>query len=714
MAEAIAEQAHKVNVPSALMTLFGRAIKAQKDAVAWYKSSQQDDAGHIRFINVLEETAKTLRPLIKVLKSQTNGNKASSGMDSIHNRFSKLTVEEATDAATNAQTQNIETRLPPVASVQIEQSDSEAEEEFFFAFYSFLKGLHELQDVVQEAWFRWQNFNIDLIAAALLTNTVIDLVRHAESEFDLLLKRPSKYLASMFPVWSLPALLYHRHHPSPDGIGIRDVVLPSDVHVTIQENDYEKMHANWCLWPVYTGLRYCVNRIKKSEPMDADEDELAAIGADTVGDIKRISNLAKEFRMYACATKNFFEQDEVTRSMKLIFSNYRIPIWTTFGIQLLLNIQDIMDFSMREGKGHKIPFDSLQRILDEELENWHNFEEWELLFKPSVEDTGSKAQRELVKESLRTYNDIIGHQMTPAIEYNTIRCGLIKYDLSSTLHEAGRHLEQFMCYVSTTAHLYTANMENVLYGQDPNWLFYGGIPKTLDEAHRKCKLVFDMEHLKPGRKASYVSSKASPLMKDTSILSPSLGPWMTGWSSKNEIDKLVTNLNNILCDKASYTQLARKLHATTEWVERDIAWRRRTRFFEEVSQQGPSVLLRDFSLFVEGEMQNVYFDWLNMYRICGQLSHKYHGKNEPALPEYESPRSVWRKYFADLGVPVIEGDSDIQIVHGNDATGLDHTSDEDDNGGLDAVGKKKKKKKDRIVIPWDKLDALTGPRPGLW
>jgi hypothetical protein len=40
------------------------------------------------------------------------------------------------------------------------------------------------------------------------------------------------------------------------------------------------------------------------------------------------------------------------------------------------------------------------------------------------------------------------------------------------------------------------------------------------------------------------------------------------------------------------------------------------RLFEDAPADGPPALLRDFSLFLEGEMQTVFFDWIAMYRIC--------------------------------------------------------------------------------------------------
>ncbi|KAI4680239.1 uncharacterized protein J4E88_006131 [Alternaria novae-zelandiae] len=531
IAEAIAKQAKKVKVPSPLLTVFGRAIKARKEAQAWYKSAKLEDEGHNHFINILSRVQEILRPLVPVARAIKP--EKSNGVD---NRFKKLTVEEVADTSPK---ENVEQQatLPPVVTADIEQSEEEAEEEFFFAIHSFLAGIHEIQDVVQDSWFKTQDFNRDLMASALLTNTAIDLVRRAESEFDLNLKRPSRYPVSKFPVWSLPALLYHHYHPLPDDVKIHKVVVPSDVSIQFNEDEYDKIHANWCFWPAYTGLRFCVNRIKKFPYLDANEDELQAIGADSVPQIRRTFELAKGFRVYTSAHQRFWAQDEVTRGMKIMFTDKAIPIWVTFGIQTLLDIQDIKDNRMGEGKGFNNSF--------------------------------THARGKLLYPNDPTWPD----------------------------------------------------MEYLLYSQDPNHIFYGGIPKTLDESYRKINLAFGSKMPRIDSSGKYRFHKSSRMFQETSLLSPILQSRMTGWSdhTNESVNELASNLNVLLCDKTKQGQLARQLGASPDWVESEIDTRRVVRLFEDGPADGSPVLLRDLSLFIEGEMQNVYFDWISMYRICGDI-----------------------------------------------------------------------------------------------
>ncbi|KAI4645148.1 hypothetical protein J4E93_005948 [Alternaria ventricosa] len=633
IAEAIAKQAKKVKVPSPLLTVFGRAIKARKEAQAWYKSAKLEDEGHNHFINILSRVQEILRPLVPVARAVKP--EKSNGVD---NRFKKLTVEEVADTSPKEKVERQAT-LPPVVTADIEQSEEEAEEEFFFAIHSFLAGIHEIQDVVQDSWFKTQDFNRDLMASALLTNTAIDLVRRAESEFDLHLKRPSRYPVSKFPVWSLPALLYHHYHPLPDDVKIQKLVVPSDVSIQVNADEYDKIHANWCFWPAYTGLRFCVNRIKKFPYLDANEEELQAIGAESVPEIKRTFELAKAFRVYTSAHQRFWAQDEVrelgvTRGMKIMFTDKVVPIWVTFGIQMLLDIQDIKDNRMGEGKGFNSSFTHARVTLEDELNEWPAFDEWEApfpeLFGPH---TPSGDERSRCRDTMDIYHQLMEHSDIPALKYNPIRCGLIKYDVYFQLHICGWHLERHSGLVCVLGHLYTAgkllypndptwpDMEYLLYSQDPNHIFYGGIPKTLDESYRKINLAFGSRMPRVDSSGKYRFHKSSRLFQETSLLSPVLESRMTGWSdhTNDSVDKLATSLNTLLCDKASQGRLARQLGASRDWVEGEIDTRRVVRLFEDGPADGSPVLLRDLSLFIEGEMQNVYFDWISMYRICGDI-----------------------------------------------------------------------------------------------
>ncbi|KAH6875134.1 hypothetical protein BKA58DRAFT_379278 [Alternaria rosae] len=64
-----------------------------------------------------------------------------------------------------------------------------------------MTNIYELRDTVQEIWFLYNDGKVDLVNASVIANTAIDLVRHAESEFDLTLARLENYPQKNIPVW---------------------------------------------------------------------------------------------------------------------------------------------------------------------------------------------------------------------------------------------------------------------------------------------------------------------------------------------------------------------------------------------------------------------------------------------------------------------------------------------------------------------------------
>lgn len=139
-----------------------------------------------------------------------------------------------------------------------------------------------------------------------------------------------------------------------------------------------------------------MNRVKKFPYLDANEAELEAIGADSVKDIKRTFDLANEFRIYTSIHKRFWAQDKVTLGMKLTFTDHVIPIWVTFGIQTLLDIQHINDYRIGEGNGYNVPYNHMRGTLNDEMDAWKEFAEWEPPFPWLFgNDTSSGVERYL-------------------------------------------------------------------------------------------------------------------------------------------------------------------------------------------------------------------------------------------------------------------------------------------------------------------------------
>lgn len=233
MAETIARHTPQIPVPGALSKLFERAIGAQKKAAHWISKSRKEHCKslelskqtHAHFIDILSNVALILQPLVRERPPQTSGpgqrrqRPDVTSTREMTNLFSSLAVEgqnvsddleEESDNATRPE-EPLDT-LPAVNPVEFVQDESEPETELFFAIQSFLDNLNELRWIVKGTWFDYKKCKVDMVHASIIANTSIDLVRHAESEFDMFLKRPAKYPSELYPVGVLSALLLSTQH----------------------------------------------------------------------------------------------------------------------------------------------------------------------------------------------------------------------------------------------------------------------------------------------------------------------------------------------------------------------------------------------------------------------------------------------------------------------------------------------------------------------
>jgi hypothetical protein len=249
-------------------------LDTRKKVTTWFGNHGDNDATgrHAAFNNDLEETLNVLKPYIRPHRPRKAAEAAAESFymntESLESDFERINVDEAPtvhatkvdDVGTKEEIMNQdnaeenEDSLPMLPSVQIEKDESELSEEFFFTIQMFLLEIYEIGQEVLNTWMMYVRGHCSLVVASLSTNTAIELVRQAESRFDLFLERPSKYPASKFPAWSLPAVLYYTMHPDMHHHSVETVVLLKASGFTT--GDQGCPHGRFCQWPVYSVLKY--------------------------------------------------------------------------------------------------------------------------------------------------------------------------------------------------------------------------------------------------------------------------------------------------------------------------------------------------------------------------------------------------------------------------------------------------------------------------
>jgi hypothetical protein len=178
------------------------------------------------------------------------------------------------------------------------------------------------------------------------------------------------------------------------------------------------------------------------------------------------------------------------------------------------------------------------------------------------------------------------------------------------------------------AHLYTAtkllyptapkwpDMELLMYLQNPERLFFGGVPTTLDECYREVDMMAGKSALhsarnprQDGKKVQKQGShkrtktKHGRWIAETSAVAP-IFTERTTWSVTDEgVDTQVKLLFNKLRSPTELVHLARKLRMSSEVLEENLRDRWWRPYIEEQmnNENGPTALLRDLSMWLEGD-----------------------------------------------------------------------------------------------------------------
>ncbi|RYO72026.1 hypothetical protein AA0113_g1766 [Alternaria arborescens] len=348
MAEAITkagEQAEsEIMVPVALCRHFSRAIQTRRKVSQWYKAKvngdTKSDLRHEYFIKVLEDTFASLNPFLGTGGPEPARNNASatttSGLSS-RNRFTGLTVGEL--AAVADEEDINEDTLSEFSGVMLEEVEEDKEDDFWVAIALMLQEQQDMREVVRENWQKYKSGKVDLVVAAMTTDTATKLAQGTEAKFDLLVTRPKKYSQTKYPVWTLPAVLFYNNHEDMHRWPLKEIAKPS-AKLGITADAQSEAHFDF--WPVFAGLKFYLHKhitkatsIPQVVPKDFGD-------ANIHGRTLRAIELAQIMRIITEAVERPPLLDMVSRGLLDMFSEHTIPMWLTYGVQLHFDSLDIL------------------------------------------------------------------------------------------------------------------------------------------------------------------------------------------------------------------------------------------------------------------------------------------------------------------------------------------------------------------------------------
>lgn len=308
------------------------------------------------------------------------------------NRFEGLNVEEA--AALADEEDPADELLPEVSKVEFEE-EGDSEDEFWVAVSLLLQEQLDMEEIVREHWQKYNASQVDLMVAAMVTDTALKLAQNAEAQFDFVIQRPAKYPASQFPLGSLPAVLYYNNNEEMHKWPVTEIANPSQIlGKTVDTRNGSG--ANYDFWPVYAGLKYFVHKhMNRKNPhqvvqmLPQDFRDLA-VHERTL----RALECAQIMRLITVAPIRTTLWDMVSEGLQEMFKMNQIPTWLTFGVQLHLDIQDIL------GDDQKRAHFELQVYLNGLIDSVQELDKWK---DPFLRDN---IQQECYVQVKKAYNDI--------------------------------------------------------------------------------------------------------------------------------------------------------------------------------------------------------------------------------------------------------------------------------------------------------------------
>jgi hypothetical protein len=212
--------------------------------------------------------------------------------------------------------------------------------------------------------------------------------------------------------------------------------------------------------------------------------------------------------------------DMCSRGVETAFKERKLYIWVILAVQMHFASQDILADRCAhpsfELESHRQTITTQHKKV---VENWRNpllpqhihddcFYEFSVAIKDvqkwSMQDGFDKQWPALASNKQVDSHPVL--KMLKAnknyyMSHHPMLCGMMKYELYLKKQAAGMKLEYQSMSIFMLVHFYIngclkcegrrvwPDMEFVIYAQDPEWLFVGGLPKTVQEAQKKFLLV---------------------------------------------------------------------------------------------------------------------------------------------------------------------------------------------------------------------------------
>ncbi|KAH4204566.1 hypothetical protein HBI81_215390 [Parastagonospora nodorum] len=638
LGEFVAKQAPPIIVPAKLADIIEVSIRIRQT----YKENIPEDPGdsgeermaqsqNTLFLNMLRKLRHILEPL---LPTERNTPEISA---EVFNLFEQLDLEEPSEALEQAP-DIIPSHAASSGPIYMAERPTDFEESSF-ALLLLLHDLHKLRAEVSTAWSRYKMCAEDLVAAAITTNTAVDLARSMVDDMKSIFSKYGGEIC-MLELW-------YNAECSAAGTSESHRDQPGD-----EMNVKVFNIANIIFWSAHQLLTAFCNDLRripfpdmkrgtqKYVPQsDRNSKSLRELFAE---DKEILLEMLPEFFYYCHTTKADASrppvEDELSRGLRTMFETKEVTLPLAFAATLFLDIQHILDDRVDEGfRRMSDATHFVQANIEEELK-FH--EGIELATWPKENDMAVQQFVDTLQfwchedQQLSTAIRMKQHDTTgPFFLYrrHPWMCGVWKYYAQMRFHEISIVLVNAWGSIMSCAHLYNAmrrgtpreamwkDFEVMAARQDAKTFFLGDAPESADDCLERYELAMG---------ASAFNLPKSTRKKKGLIHSKG------GLKGLRELGLVHQAFKGRYCDGQGQTDLraddVQKIldHATWEFKLNEQG------HVEDINKDTTKTttnlpvtkVLKIIHYVIQAEVSEILFDYLRLHRQCWRLLRFVKGK----------------------------------------------------------------------------------------
>ncbi|RAL09961.1 uncharacterized protein BO97DRAFT_457282 [Aspergillus homomorphus CBS 101889] len=527
LAEVVAGSAR--GVPNSVLTVAKRAIQLRKTVTSWFlgRGDSANNKRHAHFITVLEQICDNLEWKANQQSSKSDDAKQSppqtaseAEADRFLNKFAVLTVEEP-ELQETTQTQPASAaeskKIVKVDVVEEEEGNEAAEEDsylgqLFFKTLCLLQDLNNMRAFISVTWAEYRDKKIDLMNAAVVTDSALqlarDLVQEAEADWRTISPGDDSIQNMVFNLAVLT----------------RGISAGPSMEIGLPYNKNMADVAEWCYVPTKVLLESFANVLQVDHlPVfrkghfgiynpKADRERMS-LGQKFNEDKILLLSILPEFCMFDTFKIQMPTQDMITRGLTEFAKTKKVTLWLCFAAQIFLDVHHIMRHSTSGAFGDlRMSGLRIQKTIDDyfQLSKTHPRPRfWPKEGDEEIRMIGTTVKSWIVQDlfhDIRVHSELAPMGLVPEkhalFSQHAILCGLILFNLNMRMQFVGQQLVTKWYDVQQLAFLHNLvitfpphkdlrwpDMDAFLKIHGESHIFVGSRPKNAKESLNRLELA---------------------------------------------------------------------------------------------------------------------------------------------------------------------------------------------------------------------------------